>query len=859
MRRLIEVDFPVRELNELVPREKGLLTPPIYQMHKWWAHRAGCIFRALILATFLPETARLFGVFGGEFYKRHDLGKIVLDPFMGVGTTLVESLRLGCKVIGLDIHPVAWFTVKNALEPIDLQALDEAFKRLEASVAPRIKSYYRTRCLNGHDAEVMYIFWVNKVPCQRGNEVVRLFPNYILARKVKRNKQDMDCVFCPECYAVWWTPSGPKDKKHPWSLSCPRCGEQFDPRMGVEDGMSFRCEHGKDSVLDVVRQWGQPPKAEMFAVEYYCPHCKSRDYKSTDDEDLRLFEKAKADWQAIKDEVMGMLVPDQPIPEGVKTRELISYKYHYFHQLFNERQLLCLSLLLDEIVKVEEPRTREALLLAFSDSLRYFNICATYKAGLRHTRDIFAHHAYIPPAQFVESNPWGRGGGFRSAFVNFKEGIAYRQCPWSANLSERPPRVVTHDGFESRLAASATELFNNDCNVLLKCGTAEDLSFLPPGSVDAVITDPPYCDNVMYGELADFFYVWQRLALKDRYPWYRPLYTPKKTEGELVVIPGGKQEERARQRKEFWEGLARCFRECRRVLKDDGFMVFTFHHSKPWAWSGLLWSTLESGFIVEAIYPVTSEQATTLHEGGAGYDIPCVCRKRRGKPEGEATLSRIKGEVYEEVANLFKEYRAQGKGLSDEDVFVILMGKCLQVFSRYYPNVYGDDGQPVTGEEGIRKALEDMADMVDTIIKEEDLKELPAGVDATTRDYCLYIAGRRGLTRDDIDKRFKVGGEDFLQELEKQELIRRERKKVVVLPPLDRKRYLDDHTSYTVIDQIHRLYNDLKSNVSLEKRLRSIPNSPDHLAKVARLLFLKTGDVTYKVIHDYIQAVGSRG
>ena len=41
--------------------------------------------------------------------------------------------------------------------------------------------------------------------------------------------------------------------------------------------------------------------------------------------------------------------------------------------------------------------------------------------------------------------------------------------------------------------------------------------------------------------------------------------------------------------------------------------------------------------------------------------------------------------------------------------------------------------------------------MVDTVIKEEDLREIPAGTDETTRDYCLYVAGRRGLTKDDID------------------------------------------------------------------------------------------------------------
>ena len=42
-----------------------------------------------------------------------------------------------------------------------------------------------------------------------------------------------------------------------------------------------------------------------------------------------------------------------------------------------------------------------------------------------------------------------------------------------------------------------------------------------------MITDPPYADNVNYSELADFFYVWLRLALKSKHPFFVPEYCPK--------------------------------------------------------------------------------------------------------------------------------------------------------------------------------------------------------------------------------------------------------------------------------------------------------------------------------------------
>ncbi len=73
-------------------------------------------------------------------------GELVLDPFMGGGTTIVEALRLGADVAGVDLNPVAWFTVKKETDGIDLEALEDAFRRVEAAVADEITSYYKTRC-----------------------------------------------------------------------------------------------------------------------------------------------------------------------------------------------------------------------------------------------------------------------------------------------------------------------------------------------------------------------------------------------------------------------------------------------------------------------------------------------------------------------------------------------------------------------------------------------------------------------------------------------------------------------------------------------------------------------------------------
>jgi len=113
MKWAIEEGFPIVEINRLAVPERNAFKP-IYQMHKWFARRASCVFRAILLGCLKPAGTDIMA----EFYKDHTddpdtAGKVILDPFMGGGTTVVEALRLGCKVIGIDLNPVAWFIVKD--------------------------------------------------------------------------------------------------------------------------------------------------------------------------------------------------------------------------------------------------------------------------------------------------------------------------------------------------------------------------------------------------------------------------------------------------------------------------------------------------------------------------------------------------------------------------------------------------------------------------------------------------------------------------------------------------------------------------------------------------------------------------
>ena len=62
----------------------------------------------------------------------------------------------------------------------------------------------------------------------------------------------------------------------------------------------------------------------------------------------------------------------------------------------------------------------------------------------------------------------------------------------------------------------------------------------PDASLDAVMTDPPYYDNVPYADISDFFYVWLKRTIGHLYPGaFRQRGTPKKTEAVADAVAHG--------------------------------------------------------------------------------------------------------------------------------------------------------------------------------------------------------------------------------------------------------------------------------------------------------------------------------
>ncbi|HIE18241.1 TPA: hypothetical protein EYP75_00800, partial [Candidatus Bathyarchaeota archaeon] len=316
-------------------------------------------------------------------------------------------------------------------------------------------------------------------------------------------------------------------------------------------------------------------------------------------------------------------------------------------------------------------------------------------------RHIFSHHAFVHPYESLENNLWGIGhqsGTFSSLYKSrLRRGKEYCLAPYERKIENGKVKKVRIKGerIEGRFAKDFTELVGTEKNVLLFCKNAEHLD-LPDRSVDAVVTDPPYLDNVMYSELSDFFYVWMRLALKDRYPEFEPVLTPK--EEEIVKAQG-----RGKDSKSYLKGMTRVFRECHRILKDDGLLIFTFHHKGDEAWAIVLQALLDAGFYISATYPVRSEMKLSVHilnQESIEYDAIIVCRKRiRG---ASSDWSSIERKIRDTANHLLKELISLNGKATKMEALVIVMGKCLEFYSKAYPDIR--DGQErISTEEALRR------------------------------------------------------------------------------------------------------------------------------------------------------------
>ncbi|MBC7316908.1 MAG: DUF1156 domain-containing protein, partial [Chloroflexi bacterium] len=197
---------------------------------------------------------------------------------------------------------------------------------------------------------------------------------------------------------------------------------------------------------------------------------------------------------------------------------------------------------------------------------------------------------------------------------------------------------------------------------------------------DAILTDPPYYDNVPYSYLSDFFYVWLKRTVGDLYPdlLATPL-TPKAQEIVAYTQEGGGMEE---ARRRFEAQFTAACREMARVLKPEGVAVIVFAHKTTAAWEAAINALLEAGLYLTASWPIHTEMQSRLRaqeSAALASSIYMVCRKRAAQEVGEY------GPVREAVARRVRERLAHfwEEGIRGGDFFMSAIGPAVEAFGRY--------------------------------------------------------------------------------------------------------------------------------------------------------------------------------
>jgi putative DNA methylase len=609
--------LPVEELAALGLRE-GQRPRQIYQAHRWFARRFGSAFRALLTAAALPPDED----FWTHYYEGVNwYGRTVLDPFVGGGTSVVEASRFGADVIGIDVDAVACAITRFELRAALMPDLHDTLDQLKQEVGKRLSLYHQTMTPEGEPRDVLHYFWVQIVECRHCGADVEAHPTYQLAYEAEEIRQ---WVFCRSCHTVHTL------SRVETELRCEQCRTVSPIHQGPVYYGRLTCPscQYQERLIEVANRTGRFPEWRLFALEVVEPYSSNRSIPMTHRHflpattyDQGVFEAAERALQNRKNpDGSYRWIPDRCIPrEGRTDDRLVKYGYTHYRELFNARQLLHLSCLSEAIDGLPEP-VREAMVIAFSDHLTTNCMMTHYTYGWRRLAPLFSIRAYRHVTRPVEINPWMERTG-RGTFPN-----AVRQVQRAIEFARSPKEPLVAGGFRSVLdpvTGIGEELRAPAMKVLQK--NSQDLGFISNDTVDLVLTDPPYLDNIAYSELSDFFLPWLQLF---------GLAPP---DGQS--IEGFRENLAARGRddvsvRDFQQALVNCLVEIARVLKPKGHLIFTFQHHTGGAWNALALALAKARLRPIQLFPLFGDGNAGLH-------------KHDGTSKWDAVFVAVKGEVPE--------------------------------------------------------------------------------------------------------------------------------------------------------------------------------------------------------------------
>jgi putative DNA methylase len=543
---------------------------PVVSSYRWWARRPHSVMGAIL------DAAQ--GIYGDHF--------IVADPFSGGGTVTVEAVRRGLTAYAQDLYPWVAEGLATALTRTSSQEFKAAADMLLASLG-----HHRTKYRTAEGGELTHVLRVRIGCCPNCRSDVHLFPEYLVTR-ASRGVCECQAYFgCTACGGVTLAKAGVKTfrckacgKCHDTSRTtsqCPHCTTEFETAP-VSDG----APRWKTVLVQHVVMEGAQARARLRAVLPGDP---------VDEPDASAAHSALA----------------VAIPDGIETKRLGRMGFVRWGDLYTRRQV---EILLDAFATIRGlPHSK-----AVKDRLAFAVIgCAEMPAFLsRWDRaalkpfEALANHRYAHTTLAVEMNPLAPVG--RGTLAK-RLASAKRSLGWLSRECGKLPKV-------KRVLATDTRVLPKAGRVVIATGSSKAQP-IPSDTVQLVLSDPPYLDDVQYGELARLFHLWLSV------------YTPIAPADESAeAVPNST---RGTDVDFYQHAIASCLAESQRTLASRGRLVLTFHNTKLVAWQALAGALHDSGFDVCAMAVVYAENGTDLCKRNVNsmlHDLVLECCARRRSP-----------------------------------------------------------------------------------------------------------------------------------------------------------------------------------------------------------------------------------
>jgi putative DNA methylase len=733
----------------------------------------------------------------------------VCDPTAGGGSIPFEALRRGLSVAANDLNPVAAGILQATLDAParfgpglsnDLQRWGSLLVR---RTEDRLRPFFK---LPDESSDNNSYLFARTIACPRTGKPVPLSPN-------------------------WWLSKGTAPTAV--RLMTERGGQQLEEcefEIVQGNAIDFDADRGTVAGGHAISPWdGLPIDGDHVKSEAQAKRMGSQLYavaiRTTQGRGFRAPTAVDLDALAAAEAELARVLPKW-LADDVVPNEMIDSvsNYNRGHRLygmqrwidmFSPRQLLVHGTCVEELrklvpaVQAELDADRAAAVvtllgIAQAKALNWNAISSSWDTGRDKIRSVFDSHNFA----------------FKWAFAEF-EG-ARELMPWCLEQT-----VDAYTSIAELLLPSDDRSLDHDAGasrrgeVNVSCANAADLAHLDDRSVTLVCIDPPYYDNVMYAELADFFYMWQKRTIG----LVRPeLFADDVCDkrNEAIANPA-RFAEFGKRRKELatrdYEAKMRAiFAEAARVLREDGVLTVMFTHKKAEAWDTLGMALMEAGFTIETSWPVQTESEQSLHQAkknAASSTILLVCRRR--EPRDDDThpyFEDVEGDVRAAARDALQRFGAAG--IEGVDLLLSTYGPALSVISAVWP-VFSSEADEATGRSRLLRPEEalDAARAEVVSLRRRRLVGAPTTLDPLT-DFALIAWDTFRAAEFPYDEARRlalaVGGLD-VDELVRAKLLAKRSGSVVLQEPSKRVRRGDDDalpgvrpgaTSFAVIiDAVH--------------------------------------------------------